>query len=470
MSYGVRKVNEFIVRDGRALIMTQNVASSITKDQWDSIANGTLYINPSTGDFRYKKAGSEPRVWDNLTPDNLFLSESIGGNLMALKAITEPKLADNAISTRTIIDRNVTSSKIQLKGILTEHFADNSLNGKVVANETLHGDKLIVNSTNGSKVQDRTLKGIKLVQNTITDYELNTDSVTTIKIKNLNVTTDKLANNSVTTIKVVDLNITTEKLANLGVTYEKLAKSSIDWDNLKNDSVRTSAIKDLNITTAKIANLSIINEKIASQAITNDKMASKTLTNASIANGTITLSLLEQSLQTTMNNAVVHSDGVARVYGDLQVDKNIKSTSNNKTYSITGFKVYNPVFADYAEGFVVSEPVTVGDIVEIDKHGCVKKASSHSMKIVGVVSDRYGLCLDADEEELSSGAKTAVGLLGKVPVNVVGRIEAGDFIISSGDGIGIATKKYKPGAIVGKALEDKETYGLGQVLCLINPM
>lgn len=470
MAYGVRKVNEFIVRDGRALVMTQNVASSTTKDQWDSIADGTLYIRPINGDIRYKKTDSEPRVWDRFTPDNLFSKESIGGHLIAPLAITEPKMHDNSVSTRTIIDRNVKSDKIALEAIRTEHFRENSLNGKVVEDDTMHGSKLIGDSVHGSKIEGNTIKGDRLEQGAVDTRELQNLAVKTDKIDNFAVNANKLAKDAVTTIKIEKDAVKTDKIDNGAVTYEKLAKPCVDWDNLKRDSVREDAIKDLAVKTDKLDNLAVTNDKIENGTITKDKIYPKTLTNASIEDRTITLRLLEPSLQTKMNNAVVHDNGIARIYGDLQVDKNIRSTSNNKAYSITGFKVYNPVFADYAEGFVVSEPVSVGDIVEIDRHGCVKKAGAYSMKIVGVVSDRFGMCLDADEEELKSGAKTAVGLLGKVPVNVVGKVEAGDFIISTGDGIGMATNKYMPGTIVGKALEDKETYGLGQVLCLINPM
>lgn len=179
---------------------------------------------------------------------------------------------------------------------------------------------------------------------------------------------------------------------------------------------------------------------------------------------------LSENLQELILNSVIHKNGVANVYGDLQVDNDIKATNTDKSQSITGFKVFNPVFADYAEGFSPSEYVEIGHIVEIDNKNCIKKAESHSRKIVGIVSDRYGMCLDASEYELRNGSKVAVGLIGKVPVKVTGQVEAGDFIISSGDGVGIATKKHYAGQIVGKALENKYTFGLGTILCLIQPM
>lgn len=470
MAHGVRKVNEFIVRDGRALIMTQNVASSTSQTQWDSIADGTLYITPVNGDIKYKQRGSEPRTWTRFLPGNLFVDQDITGNFLRDKTVTEIKMADNSISTRTIVNRNVTSGKIAVGAILTEHFKDNTLDGKVVKDNTLNGTKLIDLSLDGVKVKDRTLGGIKLKQLTVTDQELANDSVITSKILNLNVTEPKLANSSVVTRTVKDLNITTTKLADLSVTNPKLGLKAVDWKNVNEDAIRTTHILNLNVTEPKLANDSVITRVIKDLNVTNAKLATDSVTTVKILNKNVTLAKLEDSVQSVIRNAVVHDGDYATVNANLKVKGNIVADPNDLTKTISGFKVYNPLFADYAEGFIVTEPVEEGHIVEIDKYGCVKKAEAYSRKVVGIVSERYGMCLDADEEEIKSGAKTAVGLIGKVPVKVVGKVSTGDFIISSGDGIGIATKKHFAGSIVGKALEDKDTYGLGSVLCLIQPM
>lgn len=470
MAHGVRKVNEFIVRDGRALIMTQNVAGSTSQTQWDSIADGTLYITPSNGDIKYKERGSEPRTWTRFLPGNLFVDQDITGNFLRDKTITEIKMADDSISTRTIINRNVTSAKIALGAILTEHFKDNILDGKVVKDNTLNGSKLVNLSVDGAKFKDRTIEGIKLKQLTVTDLELASDSVTTSKILNLNVTEEKLGNNSVVTRAIKDLNVTTPKLADLSITNPKIGEKAVDWKNVNDDAIRTSHILNLNVTEPKLANNAVITRIIKDLNVTTPKLANDAVTTIKILNKNVTLEKLEDSVQFVIRNSVVHDGDYATVNANLRVRGNIIADPNDLTKTISGFKVYNPLFADYAEGFIVTEPVEEGHIVEIDKYGCVKKAEAYSRKVVGIVSERYGMCLDADEEEIKSGAKTAVGLVGKVPVKVVGKVSAGDFIISSGEGIGIATRKHFVGSIVGKALEDKDTYGLGSVLCLIQPM
>ena len=470
MAHGVRKVNEFIVRDGRALIMTQNVASGISQAQWDSIADGTLYLTPSNGDIKYKARGNEPKVWSKFTPGNLFSDQDITGNFIKDKTLTEIKLADNSVSTRTIVNRNVTSLKIATGAILTEHFVSNSLNGSVITNATVNGGKLIDNTVHGNKIENRTLVGTKLVQGTVTNLELGTNAVRNTHILNGEVIETKLATDAVTRNKIKNLEVITSKLADYAVTNIKLGEKSVDWKNIMDDAVRTSHILNLNVTEPKLSNNAVSTRTIIDLNVTSAKLGPDSVITDKILNKNVTLAKLEDSVQTVIRNAVVHEGNYATVKSNLRVKGNIEADPNTLTYSITGFKVYNPLFADYAEGFVTTEPVEEGDIVEVDKHGCVKKADTYSRKIVGIVSKRYGFCLDASEEELESGAKVAVGLMGKVPVNVIGKVEAGDFIISSGDGIGIAAKKFFPGAIIGKALEDKDTYGKGQVLCLIQPM
>jgi hypothetical protein len=450
--------------------MTQNVASSTSQTQWDSIADGTLYIAPTNGDIKYKSKGSAPKAWTRFLPGNLFIDQDITGNFLKDKTVTEIKMADSSVSTRSIINRNVTSPKIALGAILTEHFQENSLDGKVIKDNTLNGNKLINLSLEGIKLKDRTIDGVKLKQLTITDAELASNSVITRVIKDLNVTESKLANDSVSTRTIKDLNVTTPKLADLSVTNPKIGEKAVDWKNVNDDAIRTSHILNLNVTEPKLANNAVITRVIKDLSVTTPKLANDAVTTLKILNKNVTLAKLEDSVQSVIRNAVVHDGDYATVNANLRVKGNIVADPNNLTKTISGFKVYNPLFADYAEGFVVTEPVEEGHIVEIDKYGCVKKAEAYSRKIVGIVSERYGMCLDADEEDIKSGAKTAVGLIGKVPVQVVGKVSAGDFIISSGDGIGMATKKHFVGSIVGKALEDKDTYGLGSVLCLIQPM
>ena len=51
-----------------------------------------------------------------------------------------------------------------------------------------------------------------------------------------------------------------------------------------------------------------------------------------------------------------------------------------------------------------------------------------------------------------------VALKGRVPVKVEGIVRKGDFIVASNTpGVGVAVDNYIGGAIIGKAIEDKNT-------------
>lgn len=470
MAHGVRKVNEYIMRDGRALILTQALPTSLKQEQWDSIEDGTIYLTPNDGNIYYKKLGNDIREWTKFKPGNLFIDKDITGNFLADKTITEIKMADDSVSTRTIIDRNVTGDKIALEAITLEHIKPGTLNGDIFEDNSVDASKLIDLSITNAKIADRTIEAVKLVELTITDKELAANSVITNKIKDLNVTTAKLANSAVTTAKIADSNITTAKIADANVTLAKMANNSVDYLQICKDAVRSDHIKDGEVIQGKLGTSAVVTANIGDLQVTEAKLAANAVTTNKIKNGNVTLAKLATDVQSVINNAVVYANNKVTIDTPLVVKGNITADPNNKTLSITGFKVYNPVFADYAEGFEPIEKVEEGDIVEIADFGRIRKADSHSTKIIGIVSNRYGMCLDASQEDLESGKKVAVGLVGKVPVKIAGKVEAGDFIISSGDGVGIATKKHIPGAIIGKALESKDSYGIGKVLCLIQPM
>jgi hypothetical protein len=89
--------------------------------------------------------------------------------------------------------------------------------------------------------------------------------------------------------------------------------------------------------------------------------------------------------------------------------------------------------------------------------------------VVGVVSSSPGYLLGGEGEEgedISSYLK--IGLIGRVPVKIIGPIMEGDLITTSYiDGVGIKASSYEPGTIVGKALETKNSVGLDKINMLI---
>ena len=150
------------------------------------------------------------------------------------------------------------------------------------------------------------------------------------------------------------------------------------------------------------------------------------------------------------------------------------SLPGNLTVSgtLTGSKVYNATWgADYAEAFdFIGEKPEIGDIVEIYDERKLKKAEKISKKVVGVVSDSYCILAGCDENDVKNGNKIAIGLLGQLPIKIIGKVEAGDFITSVGNGIGkVADENVPRGSIIGRALESNSKEDIKMVYCLIQP-
>ena len=135
---------------------------------------------------------------------------------------------------------------------------------------------------------------------------------------------------------------------------------------------------------------------------------------------------------------------------------------------IVAQKVVGSVWNDYAEFLNVIGNCEIGDIVSIGDNDNEFKISSveKDNKVIGVVSNTYFTCTGSEE----NSSNTPVGLIGRVKVNVIGRVNIGDFICSSNlPGIGrvLNVDEYKPGIIVGQAIEQKTDDDLGSVRIIL---
>ena len=138
---------------------------------------------------------------------------------------------------------------------------------------------------------------------------------------------------------------------------------------------------------------------------------------------------------------------------------------------------YNAVYNDYAEYFLKDEQeIEAGDIIikNPDGHGFIKSQKAKSNLVVGVMSTDYAQCIGGDRDvsvEEQEEKYAPVGMAGRVPVKVTGRIELGDLIVSSHiPGVGMASKEYTPGTVVGKALEVHDSDEVGKIEMLIMNM
>ena len=155
----------------------------------------------------------------------------------------------------------------------------------------------------------------------------------------------------------------------------------------------------------------------------------------------------------------------------LHVNGNITASGE-----ITGGRVFNAVWNDYAEWFEkenINDEFEVGDIVCWGDNGVCVCRDANSPLVVGVVTNSYGQILGGEcLSDMKDNSKkfVPVGLKGRVPVKVVGKIKKGDIIVSSHiAGTGIASDKsaVPVNMALGKALESSEDSSLKLIRMLI---
>lgn len=112
-------------------------------------------------------------------------------------------------------------------------------------------------------------------------------------------------------------------------------------------------------------------------------------------------------------------------------------TNGNVSFAgnVSGAKIYNAVFNDYAEFFEKGEETEAGDIVALDitsNEERYVKATDKSKLVVGIHSDSYGHILGG-EKSIEDSEKThiPVGLSGRVYVKFKGKSILGEGVVPS---------------------------------------
>lgn len=133
-------------------------------------------------------------------------------------------------------------------------------------------------------------------------------------------------------------------------------------------------------------------------------------------------------------------------------------------------RVYNAVYNDYAEYFEKGNTnVEPGDVIMCDNNNkYIKSNGAYSKLLVGVYSDSYGHLLGGEGKPTDKDNFIPIGLAGRVSVKVIGKIKKGDLLVSSDvSGVAMACENYKPGTVIGKALEDYDSDNIGKIKMFI---
>ena len=139
--------------------------------------------------------------------------------------------------------------------------------------------------------------------------------------------------------------------------------------------------------------------------------------------------------------------------------------SDNKFATIYGLSS-SAKYADVAEIYTTDQEYDYGTVIVIGgEKEVTQSTSANDHKVIGVVSENPALMMNSDHEG------QFIALLGRVPCKVVGKVGAGDLLVTSstpGHACACDPDVLKPGIVIGKALEEKDSLLTGTIEVLIN--
>lgn len=129
-------------------------------------------------------------------------------------------------------------------------------------------------------------------------------------------------------------------------------------------------------------------------------------------------------------------------------------------------------YADLAERYEADNEYLPGTVVSMGGEAEITAADEYATEeVFGVISTRPGMQLNAGAG--TDATHPYVAQVGRVPVNVIGQVKKGQRLVASAtSGVAVAVtseqlKNISPLAIIGRALVNKTTEELGQVLTAV---
>ena len=156
-------------------------------------------------------------------------------------------------------------------------------------------------------------------------------------------------------------------------------------------------------------------------------------------------------------------DGVTALSTQFPSIQSGVSMNNSTHYKFRGIAT-SAEYADLAERYEADAEYTPGTIVKIGgTKEITQTTEANDVKVFGVISTAPGFEMNAAAG--TDATHPFVALSGRVPCKVIGKVNKGERIVSSGtDGVGmLAPDDYSWKTVVGRALEDKTTDEVGTI-------
>ena len=260
-----------------------------------------------------------------------------------------------------------------------------------------------------------------------------------------------LAGNAVSNVTGGNATFSTEVEAPTGTFTTTVETPSA---NITNVFVTTGNITTVNSTTLNSTTLNSTNATITTGNITT---VNSTTINSTTVNGNL--------VGTTANVTTVNSTDVnATTVKATTLTTGASGTGGTITgnWTLSSGSRMQSTYADLAEYYSSELNILPGTVVEFGGAEEIQLCDTrNSTRIAGVVSTDPAYIMN--EKLGQTVPRILVALIGRVPCKVYGVCSKGDLMVAAGGGYAMANNSPAIGSVIGKALEDKATTGVGTI-------
>jgi hypothetical protein len=139
------------------------------------------------------------------------------------------------------------------------------------------------------------------------------------------------------------------------------------------------------------------------------------------------------------------------------------------TWTLSSGSTLTATYADLAEYYTSELDIPPGTVVEFGGAQEVQMCDTrNSTRIAGVVSTDPAFVMNEKTDQ--SHPRILVALIGRVPCKVYGTCSKGDMMVAAGGGYAMVNNNPVMGSVIGKALEDKTTTGIGTIEVVVGKL
>jgi hypothetical protein len=291
----------------------------------------------------------------------------------------------------------------------------------------------------------------------LTNTLFNASGAVTVAFDGANVANNVYAVTGITTARAINSLIKTDSLGGIDVNFVKIGGyKALGITSLTNTFTTPGGFDYMTVlgTTSSNSNMTVFGT-------------------LDVSNGTLKTNLLttdKSGAPSGPNAGSASINGWWAIQASSQIDfslgtlKSLTLTTGGDTvagtmtgrWTLAGASRLQATYADLAEYYEGDQEYETGTVLVFggDKEVTVT-TQINDTRSAGVVSANPAYVMNGEQ----TGIKVCIALAGRVPVKVIGRVKKGDMLTTSATaGYAVRANDPKLGAVIGKALEDKD-YG-----------